>query len=73
MDNPEVKATTLPQHVSVQLPTDMALYPRKTEYSATLLQKPHQVSWFQVPVTLNIIIHHNHHNCYEFQSKEYTN
>ena len=37
MDNPEVKATMLPQYVRTHLPNDMASYPRKTEYSATLL------------------------------------
>jgi len=29
VDNPEVKATTVPQYVRIQLPTDMASYPRK--------------------------------------------
>jgi hypothetical protein len=34
------KTTTLPQKVKIQLPSDMASYPRKTETSSMLLQKP---------------------------------
>jgi hypothetical protein len=80
MGNPEDKDTMSPQHLTIQLPTDAASYPTKTEYSATILQTSEnshrklrdskiQCHLEQAMIS-SIIIHHNHHNCYESQLKE---
>jgi hypothetical protein len=36
----QIKATTLPQNVGIQLPTDTASYPKRTKSSTTPLRKP---------------------------------